>query len=427
MDSRDPVRARHARGGQRHGGTASVDLGDAVRSGERRRVRIAAAILTSLIVAAAVFTYQSYNQAFLSTDPVTVTTPRAGLGVEKDAKVKYRGIQIGKVTDIEYAGNQAKLTLAIHSDQLRYVPSNSVVRIAGTTDFGAKSVEFLPPAQPSSTALRPGTQVQASSVQLEVNTLFQTLVDMLHKVDPVDLNATLSALGESLRGNGDNFGQTLAGLNSYLAQFNPKLPTPRQDFQQTATVASVYADAAPYLVTVLNNVPTISNAVVDQQDNLNATLLAATGLANNGYDTLAPAQDNLIAAIQRLRAPTKLLGDYSPGFGCPLHAMVDAQNKLGPIIGGTKPGLFVSSNFLPGAPTYTYPENLPIVSASSGPNCRGLPDIPSKPYGRSWHNPPFLVPDNANVPYQSNTELQFDAPSTLQFLFNGAYAERDNF
>ena len=39
----------------------------------------------------------------------------------------------------------------------------------------------------------------------------------------------------------------------------------------------------------------------------------------------------------------------------------------------------------------------------------------------------FLVTDNANVPYEPNTELQFDAPSTLQFLFNGAYAERDEY
>ena len=66
--------------------------------------------------------------------------------METDAKVKYRGIQIGKVESIDYAGNQAKLTLAIDSSELRYVPSNAKVRIAGTTIFGAKSVEFLEPA-----------------------------------------------------------------------------------------------------------------------------------------------------------------------------------------------------------------------------------------------------------------------------------------
>ena len=103
-----------------------------------------------------------------------------------------------------------------------------------------------------------------------------------------------------------------------------------------------------------------------------------------------------------------------------------AVDRFAPIIGGIRPGLFVASNFLPGAPAYTYPESLPMVNASGGPNCRGLPDVPSKQYGGSWYHTPFLVTDNAYVPFQPNTELQFDAPSTLQFLFHGAYAERDD-
>jgi phospholipid/cholesterol/gamma-HCH transport system substrate-binding protein len=394
---------------------------------KRTHVRIAAAILAALIVAAAVLTYLSYTAAFTSTDTVTVTSPRAGLVMEKEAKVKYRGIQIGAVKSIEYTGNSATLMLGIDSSQLRYIPSNAVVRIASTTIFGAKSVEFVPPDSPAAAPLRPGAAVQASSVQLEVNTLFQTLTDVLHKIDPIHLNATLSALGEGLRNNGEDLGATLAGLNYYLQQLNPKLPTLQQDFQKTATVGNIYADAGPDLVTVLDNVPTISNTIVDEQDNLNATLLAATGLANNGYETLAPAANDYIAAIQRLRAPLKVAGDYSPEYGCLLKAVAKAVDQFAPIIGGIRPGLFVSSNFIPGAPAYTYPESLPIVNASGGPNCRGLPDIPSKQYGGSWYRSPFLVTDNAYVPYQPNTELQFDAPSTLQFLFNGAYAERDNF
>ncbi|MET0700429.1 MAG: MCE family protein [Mycobacterium sp.] len=393
----------------------------------RTHIRVAAAILAVLIVAAVVFTYLAYTAAFTPTDKITVMSPRAGLVMETDAKVKYRGIQIGKVTSIDYAGDQAKLTLDIDSGQLPYIPSNADVRIAGNTVFGAKSVEFITPQSPAATPIRPDTTVQASSVQLEVNTLFQTLTDVLHKIDPVNLNATFTALGEGLRGNGDDLGAAMTGLNDYLAQINPKLPTVQSDLQKTAAVGNIYADAAPDLVTVLNNVPSISKTVVDQQDNLNATLLAATGLANNGYETLAPAAQDYIAAIQRARAPAKVLGDYSPEYGCLLKALVTAADKFGPVIGGTRPGLFVSSNFLPGAPAYTYPESLPIVNASGGPNCRGLPDIPSKQLGGSWYRAPFLVTDNANVPFQPNTELQFDAPSTLQFLFNGAFAERDDF
>jgi phospholipid/cholesterol/gamma-HCH transport system substrate-binding protein len=396
--------------------------GDAKRS----HVRIAAAILGVLLLAAAVFTYFSYTAAFTSTDTVTVTAPRAGLVMETDATVKYRGVQIGRVKGLEYTGREAKLTLAIDRSQLPYVPSNAQVRIGGTTVFGAKAVEFLPPDSPTGDSLRAGAHVAASDVQLEVNTLFQTLTDVLQKIDPINLNATISALGEGLRGNGDDLGATLAGLNYYLQQLNPKLPTLQQDFQKTAVVGNIYADAAPDLVTVFDNAPVISNTIVDEQDNLNATLLAATGLANNGTATLEPAAEDYIAAIQRLRAPLKVAGDYSPELGCIIKGTKKALDTFAPVIGGIRPGLFVASNFLPGAPAYTYPESLPYVNASGGPNCRGLPDVPSKQLGGSWYHSPFLVTDNAYVPYQPNTELQFDAPSTLQFLFNGAYAERDD-
>ena len=60
------------------------------------------------------------------------------------------------------------------------------------------------------------------------------------------------------------------------------------------------------VLAVLGPVAKITN---DEQDNLNAALLAATGLANNGTATLQPAAEDLIAAIQRFRAPMKVLGE----------------------------------------------------------------------------------------------------------------------
>jgi len=158
-------------------------------------------------------------------------------------------------------------------------------------------------------------------VQLEVNTLFQTLTDVLHKVDPINLNATLSALAEGLRGNGDDVGATLAGLNYYLQQLNPKLPTLQEDFKKTAVVANIYGDAGPDLARLVDNVPAINRTIIDEQDNLNATLLAATGLANNGTATLEPAAENYIAAIQRLRAPLQVAAEYSPEFSCVLKGV----------------------------------------------------------------------------------------------------------
>jgi phospholipid/cholesterol/gamma-HCH transport system substrate-binding protein len=393
----------------------------------RTTVRLAAALLASLLVAFTVLTYLSYTAAFTSTDTVTVAAPRAGLVMDMGAKVKYRGIQIGKVTDISYSSDQARLTLAINSDAMHYIPSNAAVHIAGNTIFGAKSVEFLPPQTPSPTSLRPDAHVEASAVQLEVNTLFQSLMDLLHKVDPVELNGTLSALSEGLRGHGDDLGALFSGLNTLTRQANPKLPALQEDFRKTAVVTNIYADAAPDLNTIFDNLPTINKTVVDEQKNLNDTLLATIGLSNNAYETLAPAEQDLIDAINRLRAPVKVAADYSPEFGCLFAGIERGIKEYAPLIGTVKAGLFTSSSFVLGAPSYTYPESLPQVNASGGPNCRGLPDIPTKQTGASFFRSPFLVTDNANIPYEPFTELQFDAPSTLQFLFHGSFAERDDF
>ncbi|SHV05927.1 Hypothetical MCE-family protein [Mycobacteroides abscessus subsp. abscessus] len=76
---------------------------------------------------------------------------------------------------------------------------------------------------------------------------------------------------------------------------------------------------------------------------------------------------------------------------------------------------------------YTYPDSLPIVNASGGPNCRGLPNIPTKMQNGSWFRSPFLVTDNAYIPYKPLEELQVNAPDTLQYLYNGAFAKRSEF
>jgi phospholipid/cholesterol/gamma-HCH transport system substrate-binding protein len=388
---------------------------------------VAAALLAGLMVGSALLTYLSYTAAFTPTDSVTVSSSRAGLVMEKGAKVKFRGIQVGTVEDITYSGDQARLQLAINSGEMHYIPSNATVHIAGNTIFGAKSVEFLPPTTPSGTSLRPNAHVEASAVQLEVNTLFQSLINLLHKIDPVELNGTLSALSEGLRGHGDDLGALLSGLNTLTRQANPKLPALQEDFRKAGIVTNVYADAAPDLNTVFDSLPTINKTVVDQQNNLNTTLLATIGLANNAYETLAPAEQNFIDAINRLRAPLKVASDYSPELGCLFRGIGRGVKEFAPLIGVRKAGLFTSSSFVLGSPAYTYPDALPIVNASGGPNCRGLPDIPTKQTGGSFYRAPFLVTDNALIPYEPFTEVQFDAPSTLQFLFHGSFAERDDF
>ncbi|MGO8939831.1 MAG: MlaD family protein, partial [Mycobacterium sp.] len=58
---------------------------------------------------------------FTQTVPVTVISQRAGLVMNPNAKVKMRGVQVGKVDTIESLPNgQAAIHLAMDPSQLKY-------------------------------------------------------------------------------------------------------------------------------------------------------------------------------------------------------------------------------------------------------------------------------------------------------------------
>ncbi len=106
-------------------------------------------------------------------EPVIVNAPRSGLVMDPDAKVRMRGVEIGKVAKITSTAEGARLELAIDPELLALVPANASVDIKSTTVFGAKYVNFVVPEQPSG-HLRPGAVLaaQAKNIDPEAYTLY---------------------------------------------------------------------------------------------------------------------------------------------------------------------------------------------------------------------------------------------------------------
>jgi len=112
-----------------------------------------------LLVAIAVFmfvTTTAFAGTFRSYVPVTLTSDRAGLVMETNAKVMLRGVQVGRVSQIGESNNAASLRLEIDPDQVRYIPANVQAQISATTAFGAKFVELVYPENPSPKRLTAG-------------------------------------------------------------------------------------------------------------------------------------------------------------------------------------------------------------------------------------------------------------------------------
>src|SRR5262245_41935299 len=115
-----------------------------MKSGAARPLAGAGLVLALVLIAA--LAVALFRGSFTKTVPVTVVSDRAGLVMDPDAKVKMRGVQVGKVASIEdRADGSAVLHLAMDPNQMKLIPSNVAVDITSNTVFGAKFVQFNAP------------------------------------------------------------------------------------------------------------------------------------------------------------------------------------------------------------------------------------------------------------------------------------------
>lgn len=375
-------------------------------------VRPVAGLLTVLaILGILALAIGLFRASFTKTVPLTVLSPRAGLVMNPDARVKMRGVQVGKVVSIENRPDgSAALHLAMDPDQMHLIPANVTANIASSTVFGSKFVELVSPSAPSANALQPGQVVDAGHVTVEINTVFEQLVNVLDKIDPAKLNETLGAISKAFNGRGEKIGQTLTDFDHLLAKLDPSLPTLEHEMEGLPAVAGAYADAAPDLMTAADNAVSISNTLVSEQTALDAALVNVIGLADVGNEVLGGNRQALADVTHLLVPTTELLDRYNDHLRCAIGGIAPFA-KTPPL---PDPGVLVSTSFVMGIERYRYPQDLPKVNAKSGNLCESqkLPKIPPE-----WF-PPFVSADVGANPWQyGNQGILLNSAGLKEWLF----------
>jgi phospholipid/cholesterol/gamma-HCH transport system substrate-binding protein len=364
----------------------------------------ALAIVTVVVVSVAQF-----RGDFTKTVPLTVLSDRAGLLMIPGGRVKLNGGQIGTVADVQATPDgRAEIRLAIEPDRLRLLPDNVDVQIGPATAFGAKSVEFTSPEDPSTTSLRAGQVLDSRHVTVEVNTIFEQLNSVLNHIDPAKLNETLGAISTAFSGRGEAFGQSLTDFNSFLGVIEPSLPQLSGELQTLPVVANAYADAAPDITGVIKNATLVSQTLVDEKSNLDKFLVSTIGLADIGNDVIGTNSAPL-ANLMHLFAPTTdLTNEYHEALNCALTGILPfALRPPGP-----NPGVTDLAAFTLGLDRYRYPQDLPKVAVTGPPQCNGQLPVPFDTF------PDKVALDDGTDPYRyGNSGPLLNADGLKQFLF----------
>ena len=385
--------------------------------------KLAGLVLTLITIAAIVLVYFQFRGDFLGREKLTMMSARAGLSMETGAKVTYNGVEIGQVgavDEIDVGGEpRAKITLDVDPKYFKYIPRNVNADISATTVFGNKYISFSSPENPTPQRITTSDVIDATSVTTEFNTLFETVVSVSEKVDPIKLNQTLAATAEALDGLGVRFGQSIDQGNEILADVNARMPQIRELNQGLADLGEVYANAAPDLFDGLENAVTTARTLNEQQGNIDQALMAAVGFGNTGGDVFERGGPYLVRGAEDLIPTSQTLDKYSPALFCTIRNFHDVEPKVAASLGGNGYSLQTLSELMGAGNPYVYPDNLPRVNAKGGPE--GRPGC-WQPITRDLWPAPYLVMDTgASIAPYNHFEL--GQPILIEYVWGRQIGE----
>ena len=133
--------------------------------------------------------------------------------------------------------------------------------------------------------------------------MLRDLYPLLRTVEPAKLNMTLNALATALEGRGDELGQNLETLDSYLKRLNPQIPALVEDLRLTTSVSDTYADVLPQIGDILRNTVTTTGTLEAREAKLHALLSDVTQFSGTARTFLDDNGDNLIRLGEVSRRP----------------------------------------------------------------------------------------------------------------------------
>ncbi|MEU0790901.1 MCE family protein [Amycolatopsis sp. NPDC005961] len=381
------------------------------------RRRLLGLALIAVMVGGVALSIAMYDKAFTPVVTVKLQADKIGNQLIKQSDVKVRGLIVGSVQDIVATDHGAELTLALSPESAKLIPANVSARFLPKTLFGERFVSLEIPKDPSAKTIASGDVIpqDRTSSAIELDQAFEHLMPVLQAVQPQKLSATLTAISTALQGRGDQLGDTLTQLGTYIGELNPHEPELQHNLKALAEFSDHLKDAAPDLVQSLDNLSTTTRTVVDEQQNLSNLYGSLTQASVDLQTFLQNNKDNIISLASTARPTAELLAKYAPEYPCVISQMADNVPLIDQALGkGTdKPGLHATIEIIVPRAPYQAGKEEPRFEDKRGPRCYDMKDIP-KPF-------PSEPPDGA---FQDGTKHQA-APKTVGEGLNPAKFKQD--
>jgi phospholipid/cholesterol/gamma-HCH transport system substrate-binding protein len=216
----------------------------------------------------------------------TVQLPTVGdtLGINSD--VKYNGLRVGRVIEVDARVREAEVL--VEPEHADLIPATVHARVLPGTLFGNEYVDLVVPGRKDATrlvaAVRTGAvdehlsdgaviPADTSRATLRLMDTFSATQRLLAAVDPEQWDLALSQLAGSLDGRGARLAEMVSDGDAFLARWEGVHPQVRRDLDLLTENADLLTEIEPRLVSAIRDTRPLARTLVEQEEGT-TTLLA---------------------------------------------------------------------------------------------------------------------------------------------------------
>jgi virulence factor Mce-like protein len=204
-----------------------------------RKVRVqllAFAAVALLGISYVGFTYVGLDRLLLGTGYDVAADFEDSGGIFVNAEVTYRGVSVGRVTDMALVDDGVRVTLSIEPGA-GPIPADTDAVVATRSAVGEQYVD-LRPAAADGPFLEDGAVIprDRTAIPIPVEQLLLDVDELVTSLDPDDLRVVVDELGRAFAGSGDDLTRLIDNGDLLLARAQESLPQTLQLITDGQTV-----------------------------------------------------------------------------------------------------------------------------------------------------------------------------------------------
>lgn len=197
----------------------------------------------------------------------------AASGLYPQGVVTYRGVEVGKVTDVVLRPG-GKVVAELQIDNGVEIPADSLAEVRSASVIGEQYVNFVPQGTGSAATLEEGSTVPVAQTVLPTTTteLLTAVDDFFTSIPRDDLRSLLHEVSAATSGRGDELGRLIEDSKEFQAVATANLPATVGLLDNSAPVLRTQRDLDPAIRSYASDMASFSGALAGANSQLSGAL-----------------------------------------------------------------------------------------------------------------------------------------------------------